>query len=383
MVQLSIFVPCGKEDISFKTFEVNFRGKVLVIGAGAAGITAAYLLKRHNIDFQVLEAAPVFGGRLKRADNFVDFPIDLGAEWIHTNPRVLAELISDPGVKGSIETVPYSPSTVQVWKNKRLRKKNWASNYYSEYKFKNTTWFGFFEKYFLPSIQNELLVDRPVTAIDYSGARVKVTDARGAVHEADRVLITAPVKILRGGSIEFTPELPVEKRDALSSITVPDSIKVFIEFGERFYPDILNINHLSNPSDNEEKVFYNASFGKNSSRHVLGLFTIGKPASEYVGKTNQEIIDMILAELDEIYDGKASALYQQHVIQNWSKEPYIQGAYSTLYSNTPESTANALLNPVSNKLFFAGEAMSTESWATVHGASKTAYTVVENLLKTR
>ena len=61
----------------------------IVVGAGAAGLTAAYdLFFEDNVKVKVLEASDRIGGRLKRApDEFADFPIDLGGEWIHTDPR--------------------------------------------------------------------------------------------------------------------------------------------------------------------------------------------------------------------------------------------------------------------------------------------------------
>ena len=89
----------------YDNFEVNFSGKVLVIGAGAAGLAAGYILDRYGVDFEILEAGPEIGGRTKRLDGFADFPIDLGAEWIHTDPSILAELIDDTSVDASIEVV--------------------------------------------------------------------------------------------------------------------------------------------------------------------------------------------------------------------------------------------------------------------------------------
>lgn len=58
---------------------VKFKGKVLIIGAGAAGLSAAYLLKQQGIGFQILEASGSYGGRIKHNRDFVDFPIPLGA----------------------------------------------------------------------------------------------------------------------------------------------------------------------------------------------------------------------------------------------------------------------------------------------------------------
>ncbi len=373
---------CSKEDILFPDFEVNFSGKVIVIGAGAAGLTAGYLLDKYNINFQIIEAAPVFGGRLKRADNFTDFPIDLGAEWIHEDPSVLARLISDPSVDENIEIITYSPETIYNWKDGKLKKHNWSANFYSEYKFKSTTWFGFFERFIVPNISDRIVYNSPVSEIDYSSDKVIVKNTAGDIFEADKVLVTVPIKILQTESINFVPALPSVKKAAIDSVEMPDGIKVFIEFSKQFYPDILFTDRLLSAAWSEDKLFYNAAFRKDSDKNILGLFAIGKKASVYSNlETDDEIITNILNELDTIFDGKATRFYLNHIIQNWSKEPYIQGSYSYVFNQSESATIAKLKAPLDNKVYFAGEATSSDNGATVPGAGESAYSVIEVILK--
>lgn len=54
---------------------------IFIIGAGAAGITAGHLLAEEGVDFEIFEASDTYGGRVRKVDDFVDFPIDVGAEW--------------------------------------------------------------------------------------------------------------------------------------------------------------------------------------------------------------------------------------------------------------------------------------------------------------
>lgn len=56
--------------------------KIIIIGAGISGLSAAKELIQHGIDVIILEARERIGGRIWKADNF-DIPIDLGASWIH------------------------------------------------------------------------------------------------------------------------------------------------------------------------------------------------------------------------------------------------------------------------------------------------------------
>ena len=70
----------------------------IIIGAGAAGITAGYTLLQHGFnDFVILEASSTYLGRIKKLDylQLTNFPIDIGAEWIHVDPSILNTIVND------------------------------------------------------------------------------------------------------------------------------------------------------------------------------------------------------------------------------------------------------------------------------------------------
>ena len=372
------------EDISLKnSITSNFSGKVLIIGAGSAGMIAGYVLNKYGIDFEIVEAASGFGGRVKEIEDFADFPIDLGAEWIHDKPSILAKLISDPSLNADVELIDYTPETIYLWKDNKLKKKNFYSNFYGEYKFKNTTWYDFFDQYIVPGIADKMVFDSPIASIDYSSDKIMARNTAGEVFEADKVILTVPLTVLKQNRIAFTPPLPQVKVEALDGVDMPDGIKVFIEFSERFYPDITfdgglfkNLN-----DDTGQKVFYNAAFRKGSNRNILGLFAVGSHAVPYTShETEEQTIQYIMDELDTIFDGKASEGYKKHVIQNWSREPYIMGSYSHY---TDYNVREELIRPVGNKIYFAGETYSPDenAIATVHGAGLSGYTAVETMLQ--
>lgn len=367
---------CGKDD---DPIDVNFKGKVLIIGAGAAGLLAGYTLQRHNIDFQILEASSTFGGRVKKTVDFADFPIDLGAEWIHDNPSVLSRLLNDPDAKGSVETIPYNPKDIYNYSDGKLKKQNWANHFYGEYKFKHTTWHDFFEDFVVPGIAAHVQYDSPVTRIDYSGTLVKVTDADGYEYEADRVILTVPVAVLREGDIDFEPALSSDRNKAFINADMGDGLKAFFEFSEKFYPDIVLAGGLLEGLG-KEKAIYNVAFKKDSERHILGLFTAGSDSTPYTKLGSDEaIFQAIMKELDEMFDGKATKYYKQHVIQNWSANPYIKGSYSH-YGDDYADIIATLSEPLDNKVFFAGEAYA-DDWSTVHGAGLSGISVAETILK--
>ena len=375
----SFMTGCSKED-DIPLFDVNFNGDVLIIGAGAAGITAGYALQQYGINFQVLEASSIIGGRMKAINNFADFPIDLGAEWIHTNPNVLAKLINDDSINANIDIINYKPESLKLWKNNELKKRNFFTNFYGEYKFKNTTWFSYFNDFFVPQIQSNIQLNTIVKNIDYSGDRVLVTDQDNNRYSADRLIITVPLTVMQDGDINFNPVLPREKTETFSRIDMPDGIKVFMEFSEKFYPDLMfdgAIFEALSGADGE-KIYYDAAFRKDSERNILGLFSVGEPSTQYASLTDDnELIQFILRELDERFDGAASNTYIKHITQNWSQEPFIRGSYT---HNGETEDYETMAESVNNKLFFAGESYHTENTATVHGAAQTAYAAVEEIL---
>jgi len=63
--------------------EAKMKAKVLILGAGLSGITAAKTLLENNItDFYVLEGQDYIGGRI-HAVEFEGVTIETGANWLH------------------------------------------------------------------------------------------------------------------------------------------------------------------------------------------------------------------------------------------------------------------------------------------------------------
>ncbi len=341
---------CQKED----DWIVNFSGKVLIIGAGAAGMMAAYYLNQHGVDFELIEASTTFGGRVKKTDTFVDFSLDLGAEWLHDTPDTLGELLGKNKGAGEVKMVSYQPESIKSWNGSTLVNNNIGAQFYREYKFKNTTWYDFFEDFVVPSIADKMHFEKVVASIDYTADEMVVTTIDGNVFKGDKVIVTVPVAVLKQDVIEFKPSLPEATKSAIEAISVPPGIKVFIKFKERFYPDLFSMD------EGRDKLYFDGAFKKESKDNLLTLFYVAESASELTNLTNQEIIDTVIAELDGIFDGQASLHYESHIVENWSENTFIRGAYSF--------TGSGPIADVDQKIYFAGEAFIDGPSSTVHGA---------------
>ncbi|MEO0338293.1 MAG: FAD-dependent oxidoreductase [Bacteroidota bacterium] len=360
---------CSEDPIS------NTNENIIIIGAGAAGLSAGYLLNQQGVNYQILEASANYGGRMKRTKDFADFPIPLGAEWLHVERGIFDEIINNASTSYEVLTSPYNPDVdYGLFEGQRVSIED--IGFTIDQKFINATWFDFFEQYIVPSVASQISFNTIVDTIDYSGDQILVKTAT-ETFSADRVIISVPVKILQNGAINFVPELPNKKQNAIDDITVWDGCKAFIAFSEKFYPAFTCFD--IQPETAGQKLYYDAAYGQNTNENILGLFAVGTGTLPYVQLSDSELISYMLSELDEIYDGKASATYIKHIFQNWNEEPFAKGAYATDHENW--RTIRTLGESIDSKLFFAGDAYTDGSdWGSVHAAARSAKRAIEELV---
>lgn len=373
------WVGCDTSNTSIKILNGSkFDGKVLIIGAGAAGITAGYLLSQQGIDFQIIEVSPSYGGRMKRDTSFADFPISLGAEWLHTDESELAKIVNDESVQIKIKTQSYNrKDQLGFYENGKLSLENLGR--FNDRKFVNSSWLDFFEEYIVPKIVKNILFDTEIISVDYQAQKVVLRDRNGMEYVADKVIFTAPLQVLKDTRITFTPPLSYKKQNAINSAKVWGGIKVFIEFSNKFYPTFLELT--DSETKEGQRVYYDASYAQNTNKNILGLFAVGTQAKPYLERTGEDLKQYILDELDLIYDGVPSSSYIKHIEQNWEQEPFINSAYLSDFSATKISSV--LAKSIQNKIFFAGEAYTREDdWGSVHNAARSARDVVNDLLLT-
>ena len=81
-------------------FHIGKKPKVIIIGAGFAGLSSAWYLHRKNIEFVILESRNRIGGRvfshvMDETDNLV---IELGAEWVGNSHSRMREMCEELGL---------------------------------------------------------------------------------------------------------------------------------------------------------------------------------------------------------------------------------------------------------------------------------------------
>lgn len=86
---------------SSNNFFIGKKPKVIIIGAGFAGLAAAYSLYKKNVDFIILEARNRIGGRVfsHTMDEKENLVIELGAEWVGNSHTRIQELCNEFGLE--------------------------------------------------------------------------------------------------------------------------------------------------------------------------------------------------------------------------------------------------------------------------------------------
>lgn len=362
-----------------KTYKYD--GKVIIIGAGAAGLAAAKVLQLNGIDYEILEATERYGGRIKKDSLLADFPIDVGAEWIHSNPVVLNILKGKKGNEIDEELIPYHLEDAYSWNGLEYEKVSKSKldfdyNFMPESKFKKSTWYDYIEKNIANKVKHKIKFSSAVTEIDYSKNKVIITTENGKSHKADKVLVTVSIGVLKSNKIKFIPELSQEKKESIESVSFLPGFKLIMKFDEKFYPDAINCNTTSG-----EKVYYDIAFKKETKTNILGLLVTGNSTKKYYAyETEEKIVESAITELDAIFNGKASESFSgEYIIENWGQHNFTMGTWTQAFQEKNRNL-KILNQPINKKIYFAGEINDIYNQMGVPGAVLSGFNSIDKLM---
>lgn len=274
------------------------RDRVVVVGAGIAGLAAAARLASSGVTVEVWEGSDRIGGRLHtvRPDGW-PVPVELGASWAHAADRTsLGTDLSRLGVAtvpfdydlallGSQGAQPAPEAVMAPAATAVARAVAWADEQEADLSLAEalrrsgrsaavdpavmalylgaeidteyaadaralSAWWGTGEGQegddllvvggyvrLAESLARGLDVrlGRAVRAVEWSAGGVTLVDPTGTRTATDRVVVTVPLGVLQAGSLRFVPDLPAPHRRAIAGLGMGLLDKVWVRFDRPFW----------------------------------------------------------------------------------------------------------------------------------------------------
>jgi len=192
--------------------------------------------------------------------------------------------------------------------------------------------------------------ETPVAAIDWSGAGVRVTSAKGVL-SARSVIVTVSVGVLKSGAIRFTPELPAINRDGLNGVGMGASTRAALSFGAERFGLRANTNLRLRLSPRESFSFGCFPFGKN----IITVYFGGDHARQVSAMGERDAIAHLLDQFVFMVGEEARKHFRAGRFADWWNDPYARGGYSHVIAGH-DGARDKLAAPVGGRIYFAGEA---------------------------
>lgn len=233
---------------------------------------------------------------------------------------------------------------------------------------------------------------------DCNGTRknaAKVVCEDGEVYEADEVILTAPLGVLKTDRIAFDPPLPEWKLGSIQRLGFGLLNKVILVFDEAFWDvdqDMFGLLRDADVPDSLDQEDYAANRGKyyffwncvkTSGIPVLISLMVGDAAYQTERTSDREIVAGVVQELARMFKRPSIPIPRETVVTRWGQDRFACGTYSYVGATSLPGDYEALARPIGN-LHFAGEATCGTHPATVHGAYisglRAASEIIEKIL---
>lgn len=403
---------------------------VIVIGAGAAGLAAARALGQAGLQVVVLEADSHIGGRAYTEIMPDGSTFDLGCHWMHSaslNPFVQTadalgvryerrdgygrcgyfrdgEWLDDQEIAtGQRAMKRREEAMAKAWKQGRdqsvmetvERESPWTEvlDYWDSmdtssdvdqisigdivsYNDTEENWpvidgYGALVARWAADVPVQL--NTAATAIRWGNSGVSVETRRGALH-AKCAVIAVSTGVLGSGDIRFWPELPAEKGQAIEALPLGNYNRIRLVIDRHLFaddvPERVVVEQPGNPPMqlSVRPYGFDCVIGIVAGRYADWLERAGPGAAR----------EAVTRALCETFGANMRSQIKSDRQSAWRGNAFVRGAYSTSAPGQFHQRA-VLSQTIQNKLFFCGEATSTDHFCTCHGARMTGERVAREV----
>lgn len=215
----------------------------------------------------------------------------------------------------------------------------------------------------------------PVTRIHRSLSGVEIQTESDTTYTAQQVVITLPLALLQENAVEFVPELPDSKLNAIHGLGAGHITKLILKFDRPFWSQTLE----SCATTLDTQLWWRSGWKRHNEAPVLTAFT-GVTGADKLGALGRDgAIQKGLQDLEQMFDLPLAHRLTDALFVDWQADPYARMAYSYGPVNGV-GLRSQLAQPVNQTLFFAGEATHTTRAATVHGALESGVRAASEIL---
>ncbi|MEJ0010413.1 MAG: NAD(P)/FAD-dependent oxidoreductase [Alphaproteobacteria bacterium] len=395
--------------------------KILIIGAGMAGLTAARELRSGGVDFAVLEAQDAPGGRARTITGATGLPVDLGAHWLHGEDNPLKDMLDEYGIAYAVDDAHamrcYSGGAME-----KVDAGRWLTRYIDRDKARRIEegtladcplpelaaneegarmlglfgrmWDGIDPPLF-PSAR-EFLTDEnapgglqpeggigaltthmlhdigarirygtPVVALVSDEGGVRAVAESGEEFYAKKAIFTGSLGVIKSGLVEFRPKLSAAMREELAGLAMGRMNKIVLElppefFARRAIPENFSLELL----DDDPPHFCHV---RGAGLPFITLFASGAAAARMEHLAGEEAVEYVrkaLAPVEELR-GFEMHVVGAPIVSAWVGNPYTLGAYSACLPGGSRSWLREEAN-----VYFAGDTFDTRFPASLAGAAR-------------
>jgi monoamine oxidase len=406
---------------------------VIIVGAGAAGIAAARRLAAAGRSFTLVEAADRIGGRCITDTRSFGVPFDRGAHWIH-NPDInpLTRLASRTG----LDVYP-APFGQRVRIGRRNARESELEDFLAAVVRSNRAiadaargrgdgnsaqalpkdladWRATVEfaigPYGVARDLDEISVldlsksvdrdigafcrqgygallaklaegipvelDTPVTQVETGNrTRLEATTPRGTL-TSSYMIVTASTNVLASGKIRFDRGLPKRQLDALDKLRLGSS-------------DHIALDMPGNPIGLQpDDIVFEKATGRRTAALLANVSGTSLSVIEVGGQFGRELssygdlamVDFAVQWLADLFGSDARRAVRRTQTTQWNVAPWTLGAFATA-SPGGQWARKALMEPIRDRVFLAGEAVHETLWGTVGGAWESGERAADAVLR--